>query len=98
MHTTNREDASLAHQLAQHFLPGDHGYATCSCRHQFWMIWIEHKRGWNNDEPVDVYQVIGTMTNLYRHTDCLQGSGGGRSLHIAASHDHVIALGFQQHL
>src|SRR5437867_13189685 len=98
MHTTDREYALLTHQLAQHLLPGDHRYTICSCRHQLWMIWIEHKRGWNNDEPVDAYQVIGTMTNLYRHTDSLQGVCGSRGVHIAAGHDRIIALSFQHHL
>src|SRR3989442_8680089 len=98
MNTTDREDTLVAHQLAQHFLPGDHWYAPRSCCHQFWIIWIEEKSGWYNNQSVDISQVIGTMTNRYWHTNSLQKTGGSRGMHIAARHNHTVALSFKNHL
>ena len=62
------------------------------------MIRVQHQRRRDHYQLIDVLQVIGAMTNLYRHANILQSSGGGRGLHIAAGDDHIIPASLQYHL
>src|SRR5947209_11545353 len=98
MYPADGDHALLAHQLAQHLLPGDQRYASLSCHKQFWMIWVQDKSRRNHYQLIDVHQVIRAMPNLYRHANVLQGARGSRGLHIAAANNHIISTSLQYHL
>src|SRR6266496_3531685 len=98
MDAADGDHAFLMHQLAQHLLPGNHGYAACARRRQFRMVRVQHQCRWHYHQPVDTRQVIHAVANLHWHTNTLQCARRCRCLHIAAGHLYAIAAGPEYHL